>query len=230
MNPLLTRSARPALPPVQTPLIKLTDFGLSRIIDPADPWLATRCGSESYAAPELLIAVHSEDADAPETNAPLLREGRNEGGNVTPRRAGTYDGRETDAWALGVVLYSLVTRRLPFDERDGGSSAHGDSGSRRAWLMRIARGEWDWPNASELVPPSDADLDDGHSSEDGAARPPVLRGTGLALLPAVRSIVSRLLVRDPRRRARVAELWDEDWMRFGEGAVYASLDAAISAS
>ncbi|EJF62716.1 Pkinase-domain-containing protein, partial [Dichomitus squalens LYAD-421 SS1] len=57
-------------------LIKLTDFGLSRFVDPAHPHLTTLCGSDSYAAPELVM-------------------GR------------PYDGRETDAWACGVVLYAL---------------------------------------------------------------------------------------------------------------------------
>lgn len=33
-----------------------------------------------------------------------------------------------------------------------------------------------------------------------------------------RKVVARLLVRDPRKRARVADLWDEEWMR-GTGSV-----------
>ncbi|KAJ3768110.1 kinase-like domain-containing protein, partial [Lentinula raphanica] len=68
----------PSLPASSQPLVKLTDFGLSRFIDPAKPLLTTRCGSEAYAAPELV----SESA-------------------------GGYDARETDAWACGVVLYAL---------------------------------------------------------------------------------------------------------------------------
>ncbi|KAF8472893.1 kinase-like domain-containing protein, partial [Gautieria morchelliformis] len=63
-------------PPAPAPLVKLTDFGLARFIDPARPLLATRCGSEAYAAPEIA------------TGRP-------------------YDGRQTDAWACGVVLYAL---------------------------------------------------------------------------------------------------------------------------
>jgi serine/threonine protein kinase len=54
------------LPPVKTPLLKLTDFGLARFIDPAQPLLATRCGSESYAAPEL---VTGSQYDARQTDA-----------------------------------------------------------------------------------------------------------------------------------------------------------------
>ncbi|KAH9010195.1 hypothetical protein EDB85DRAFT_1816821, partial [Lactarius pseudohatsudake] len=52
---LLTANPFVSLPAKDQPLVKLTDFGFSRKIDPDDPWLSTRCGSESYAAPELLV-------------------------------------------------------------------------------------------------------------------------------------------------------------------------------
>ncbi|KAI8371680.1 kinase-like domain-containing protein, partial [Radiomyces spectabilis] len=56
--------------------LKVTDFGLARVVDPASPMLQTRCGSEEYAAPEIV---------------------QNLG----------YDGRLTDTWALGIILYAL---------------------------------------------------------------------------------------------------------------------------
>ncbi|KAG5456893.1 MAG: kinase-like domain-containing protein, partial [Olpidium bornovanus] len=54
------------------PDLKVTDFGLARLFDPASPLLTTRCGSEEYAAPEIILGQ-------------------------------PYDGRLTDAWALGVI-------------------------------------------------------------------------------------------------------------------------------
>lgn len=86
----------------------LTDMGLSRRIDPEDPMLTTRCGSEDYVPPELLMGQ-------------------------------PYDGRQTDSWALGVLLYAIMEGRLPFDpppnvsNRRRGRTAH-----------RIARVEWSW--------------------------------------------------------------------------------------
>lgn len=187
-NIMLTRSvfADPSNP---SALVKLTDFGLSRFIDPANPLLTTRCGSESYAAPEL----------------------------VTGR---PYDGRDTDAWACGVVLYALATRRLPFDSVD---PAHEDNmrheervgvnggdqkrvrgprrderAERKALLMRIAKGEYSWP---EMLP--------------SATEP--LRGTALAHSDGVRRVVGRLLVRNPQKRTRLAHIWDDEWLH-GEGA------------
>lgn len=66
-------------------ILKITDFGLARVVDPESPLLTTRCGSEEYAAPELIQQS---------------KEG--------------YDGRKTDTWALGVILYSLLVGYLPF--------------------------------------------------------------------------------------------------------------------
>ncbi|THH20053.1 hypothetical protein EW146_g1241 [Bondarzewia mesenterica] len=210
-NPLLTDT--PSLPERPAPLIKLTDFGLARAIDPSDPWLTTRCGSESYAAPELLVADHDElEEEVHLSREPTItHRHRNKpdavsSGKVAQRREGTYDGRETDAWALGVVLFALVTRRLPFDPVEGG-----DKAARKAWLMRIARGDYVWPENHELARPSPTRAEKGHEDEDAAEQE--VCGSALGMLPSVRRIVARLLVRDSRKRARVSELWDDEWMR-----------------
>ncbi|KAH9857536.1 kinase-like domain-containing protein [Lenzites betulinus] len=183
-------------PPPSGSLIKLTDFGLSRFIDPAQPELTTLCGSESYAAPELVM-------------------GR------------AYDGRETDAWACGVVLYALATRRLPFDPAPPPGNPQGipheahmrveadwevqqrKRGERRALLVRIAKGEYSWPASGG---------GGGEEEEEGAAEGEEdKRGAALAQSTGIRRMVARLLVRDPRKRARVAALWEDAWMR-GAGA------------
>ncbi|CUA72138.1 Serine/threonine-protein kinase ppk27 [Schizosaccharomyces pombe 972h-] [Rhizoctonia solani] len=146
------------VPPLTTPLLKLTDFGLSRFIDPDNPKLTTRCGSEEYAAPEIIMGA-------------------------------PYDGRETDAWACGVVLFALSTGVLPFADASGASpapsthSAHSPTQARRSYLLRIAQCQYD---SREL-------------------------GEG------VRRIVGRLLVRSAEKRAKIAELWSDPWMR-GAGA------------
>ena len=93
--------------------VTLTDLGLSRRIPapPASPLLTTRCGSEDYAAPELILGQQ-------------------------------YDGRATDTWALGVLLYALMEGRLPFDQQPPNSNASRSSSSKAA--HRIARCEWYW--------------------------------------------------------------------------------------
>ncbi|KAL9122140.1 MAG: hypothetical protein Q9187_001303 [Circinaria calcarea] len=91
-----------------SPIITLTDLGLGRWIPrpPESPLLNTRCGSEDYAAPELLMGQE-------------------------------YDGRSTDGWALGVLLYALMEGRLPFDPIPGAKRQSPRS-------HRIARCEWSW--------------------------------------------------------------------------------------
>lgn len=150
-----------------TPFVKLTDFGLSRFILPSSPLLATRCGSEAYAAPELIMGKK-------------------------------YDGRRTDAWALGVVLFALTTGGMPFVEE----------GARKAYLLKIAKGEYKWPSSPSL-----------EEEEAAGERTPKLGSGGDAarlVTPALKALVGRLLVRDPEKRARVDELWEMEWMQ-GEG-------------
>lgn len=155
------------------PLVKLTDFGLSRFIDPAAPTLRTRCGSEEYAAPELITAR-------------------------------PYDGRKTDAWSLGIVLYALLTGAMPFmpgDPTFSPRSSTGSSNSRRSYLMRIAKAEYYWP-----IPESD----------DAVALP-------FQISDAAKGTVSKLLARDPAKRTTLEELWDTDeWLnRGGPGKIEA---------
>lgn len=202
LTPSSLRPTLASLPQPPAPFIKLTDFGLSRFVEidasGNAELLSTRCGSEAYAAPELVI-----------------------GGN------GVYDARKTDAWACGVVLYALVGRQLPFGEgvevggpvvggrrsRIGGergaveSSAAATAKDRRRWLTRIAAGEWTWPDGS--------DEDVGNEGPDSSAVEELL-GPRLVKSRGARRIVSRLLVRDPKKRARIGDLWDDAWMQGGE--------------
>lgn len=92
-----------------TSLITLADLGLARRIAD-DEKLETRCGSDDYAAPEVIMGQ-------------------------------PYDGRATDAWSLGVLLYALLESRLPFDPHPGMTDAHR---MRSRTSHRIARVEWRW--------------------------------------------------------------------------------------
>ena len=93
------------------PVAILTDLGLARRIDPNNPTLTTRCGSDDYVPPEIILGQ-------------------------------PYDGRETDSWALGVLLYAMMEGRLPFDPPPNAGSEGRRQGMRTA--HRIARVDWDW--------------------------------------------------------------------------------------
>ncbi|GAA5952419.1 hypothetical protein JCM10213_006674 [Rhodosporidiobolus nylandii] len=206
-NILLTARPFPCADPssvlatLPSPFIKLTDFGLSRFINPSSPLLSTRCGSEAYAAPELIMGKK-------------------------------YDGRCTDAWALGVVLFAVITGVMPFVEEPG-AGARG----RRAYLLRIAKADYRWPgqqgssrlslsttstpSSSPTKPQSSHTPSSSISSigTNGVASPPLPAAappSARLVTPPVQALVSRLLVRDPAKRARVDEVWDSEWMS-GEG-------------
>lgn len=138
-----------------TPLVTLTDLGLSRRIDPANPLLTTRCGSEDYAAPEILLGQ-------------------------------PYDGRATDAWALGVLLYALMEGRLPFDAppnaRRPGRVGH-----------RVARCEWIWVRFGDV---------------DG-------EWNGPPAWEAPRKVVESLLKKISRGRAKMEDLEANGWVKDG---------------
>lgn len=131
-------------------VVTLSDLGLSRRIPqpPESPLLHTRCGSEDYAAPELLMGQ-------------------------------PYDGRSTDAWALGVLLYAMMENRLPFDALPG---TRGDPAKLRARTPhRIARCEWSWYR---------------YADEDGDWDPK--KGMGME---GARDCVESLLKRNTKRKS-----------------------------
>ena len=158
--------------------------------------LWTRCGSEAYAAPELVTGGG--------------------GGSMESGRRGVYDARKTDAWACGVVLYVLVGKQLPFGEGVGGSRIEGEKGGRgnlagrKHWLMRIARGEYEWPGGEGVEEESQSHVEEEEEKDE-------LVGSGLKHSQGARRIVGRLLIRDPMKRARIGDLWDDPWMSLCTG-------------
>lgn len=142
-----------------TPIVTLTDLGLSRRIPdpPASPLLQTRCGSEDYAAPEILLGQ-------------------------------PYDGRHTDAWALGVLLYALMEGRLPFDAPPG-------KPERSRNTHRIARCDWIWCRFGD----EDGEWDTARGVEFAGAR----------------EVVEGLLKKVRMGRKPLAEIQAMDWVRNG---------------
>ncbi|KAL4961951.1 putative protein kinase [Aspergillus stella-maris] len=142
-------------------VVTVSDLGLSRRIPepPESPLLQTRCGSEDYAAPEILMGQ-------------------------------PYDGRSTDGWALGVLLYAMMESRLPFDALPG---TRGDPAKLRARTPhRIARCEWSWYRF--------ADSDGEWDPEKGAC------------FEGARDCVESLLKRSTKRKG-LDEIANMEWVR-----------------
>jgi protein-serine/threonine kinase len=142
-------------------IITLADLGLSRRITD-DEKLETRCGSDDYAAPEVILGQ-------------------------------PYDGRATDAWSLGVLLYALLESRLPFDPHPGMTDAHR---MRSRTSHRIARVEWRWVQFAG---------DDGDHDGDEAK----FEETGL--LGAMH--ITEGLLKRPRSRWTMDKVAADPWVR-----------------
>ncbi|KLU87446.1 serine/threonine protein kinase, partial [Magnaporthiopsis poae ATCC 64411] len=93
--------------------VKLTDFGLSKMIDNEQTFLRTFCGTLLYCAPE----VYSEFGDY------------NQFGQRRPRRhprpnpRGQRYDHAVDLWSLGGVLHYALTGKPPFPVQSGTSYA-----------------------------------------------------------------------------------------------------------
>lgn len=155
------------------PVITLADLGLSRRIAD-DEKLETRCGSDDYAAPEVIMGQ-------------------------------AYDGRATDAWSLGVLLYALLESRLPFDPAPGvvGLDAAMQMRMRSRTSHRIARVEWRW---IEYGVPEGEDGDGDHEADQAK-----FERSGLA---GARQVVEALLKR-ARSRLPLDKVREMEWVRDG---------------
>ncbi|KAG5418484.1 hypothetical protein I9W82_004012 [Candida metapsilosis] len=110
---------------MSTPFMNLSDFGLSKKLTSQGQLLQTRCGSQDYIAPEVLMGLQ-------------------------------YDGRLTDTWSIGVLVYSILESKLPFDIRSpSASSTSSNAGISPSVLKRrrskkistahrIAMIDWGW--------------------------------------------------------------------------------------
>ena len=101
--------------------------------------ISTRLCAPSYQChtPQLTLRTLSR--------APSNTHGGSAGSHSKSRTAarspGTYDGCETDTWALAVVLFALATGSLPFDSPPPPIDVEAER-ARRKWVLCVVGGEW----------------------------------------------------------------------------------------
>jgi serine/threonine protein kinase len=92
-------------------VVKLTDFGLSKMVDNEQTFLRTFCGTLLYCAPE----VYSEYAEYDNHGRRHPRNRR-----LRPATGQRYD-HAVDIWSLGGVIFYALTKKPPFPARNGAS-------------------------------------------------------------------------------------------------------------
>ncbi|KAG6003298.1 hypothetical protein E4U21_002186 [Claviceps maximensis] len=90
-------------------VVKLTDFGLSKMIDSAETFLQTFCGTLLYCAPE----VYTEYAEY-DDNGHRIR-----GKKKMRWKPGQRYGHAVDIWSLGGVLFYALTGSPPYPVKSG---------------------------------------------------------------------------------------------------------------
>ncbi|KAK4162056.1 Serine/threonine-protein kinase RAD53 [Cladorrhinum sp. PSN259] len=90
-------------------VVKLTDFGLSKMIDNEQTFLRTFCGTLLYCAPE----VYGEYAEYDHRGRRHPRNRR-----LRPTTGQRYD-HAVDIWSLGGVLFFALTKQPPFPTKAG---------------------------------------------------------------------------------------------------------------
>ncbi|KAI5957699.1 hypothetical protein KGF57_002965 [Candida theae] len=118
---------------MSTPFMNLSDFGLSKKLAAPGQLLQTRCGSQDYIAPEVLMGLQ-------------------------------YDGRSTDTWSIGVLVYSILESKLPFDVRTPSAAAADAANSgispsvlkrrrskKNSTAHRIAMIDWGWQDINDRI-------------------------------------------------------------------------------
>lgn len=90
-------------------VVKLTDFGLSKIVESEDTFLKTFCGTLLYCAPEVYNEFMEYEDDGRRNLKKRMRRRP-----TTPR----YD-HAIDIWSLGGVLFYLLTAQPPFPAKNG---------------------------------------------------------------------------------------------------------------
>ena len=106
-----------------------------------------------------------------------------------------YIGRQTDAWALGVLLYALLESRLPFDPHSRMTEAQR---MRSRAVHRIARVDWVW-------------VEYGGDVGDREADPEKFKKEGLEGA----MITTEGLLRNKRNRWSMDALAEYDWVKDG---------------
>lgn len=100
-------------------VVKISDFGLAKMVQSEDTFLRTFCGTMLYLAPEVYpgytAAIVANKNSVKRKRNPREEAGREGGRNDKQKRR--YN-QAVDMWSLGCVIHMLLTGKTPFEGKN----------------------------------------------------------------------------------------------------------------
>jgi len=205
-----TYDTSPGFPSKFIPITRLVDFGLACIVRNDDDQgesskVSGACGTPLYAAPEVLRGASGNKGAARSMDG---RSGRHSSSDVL------YDGEMADMYSLGVILFTLLCGRLPFEAES------------IAELLRVTQQEVNIPpfvsqHAGDLIRSLMCADAESRPTAEAALRHAWMEGGSLPSTPVLKALGSKEPVNDRfRLESRLTESLDDDEDEDGGGMWY----------
>lgn len=212
------------------PKVKLTDFGLAKVIEQEAPLLTTRCGSEDYAAPEIILGLPYDGREADIWSLGVLLYALLVGFlpfNMRPgmsRKSFLSVIAHAEFGFPGEKVVSKRTSLMKLHERSLSSASTGSSSSLStaapAALAATASAATpaSYSNNGALLPAAPVDAIAAEDAAIAAFVVPKMRGVS-SVSNESKDLVRWLLQTQGAARPTARQLYDHPWVAAGRQAV-----------
>ncbi|KAF9272335.1 hypothetical protein BGZ68_002502 [Mortierella alpina] len=212
------------------PKVKLTDFGLAKMIEQEAPLLTTRCGSEDYAAPEIILGLPYDGREADIWSLGVLLYALLVGFlpfNMRPgmsRKSFLSVIAHAEFGFPGEKVVSKRTSLMKLHERSLSSASTGSSSSLSTAAPAAlaattsAAAPASYSNNGTLLPAAPVDATAAEDAAIAAFVVPKMRGVS-SVSNESKDLVRWLLQTQGAARPTARQLYDHPWVAAGRQAV-----------